>query len=361
MEGRAEGDTTMTLEEIKIRQLTNQHLIAPTDKLSVVRDLCGLQAQILAYALHALKIRTNDYEEATVQNGMVKNWTIRGTVHIFAESDLPLFIHCNNGALYRSHDWRVPSWWNQRSDWSLTPERQHYFSEIILESLKSSTHTREELKAICKSHGMTEAEADSMFHAWGGGIRELCERGFINYAVTEKKEYCLAPAFMPMPEEKANLEIARRYFTHMAPATIKDAAYFLHATQTQVKAWLSALPVQSVQLNGKTYFYIENGLRYDRDIPDCIFLAGFDQLMLGYEKKESLYLKQEHLRGIFNLAGMVMPPVLLHGTVAGRWKKKNGKLIIELFSHVSEDDRRILKNKAEALWADVNSIEMMER
>ena len=35
----------MTLEEIKIRQLTNQHLIEKADKLTVVKDLCGVQAQ----------------------------------------------------------------------------------------------------------------------------------------------------------------------------------------------------------------------------------------------------------------------------------------------------------------------------
>ena len=188
----------------------------------------------------------------------------------------------------------------------------------------------------------------------------MCERGFMNYSVTEKKEYCLAPAFTPIPEETAKLELARRYFTHIAPATIKDAAYFFHTTQTQIKAWLSALPVQSVQFDGKTYFYIESGLRYDSAIPHCIFLAGFDQLMLGYEKKESLYLKPEHLRGIFNLAGIVMPSILLHGTVAGRWKKKNRKLTIEVFSPLSDYDRRLLKNNAEALWADVNSIEIVE-
>lgn len=44
----------MELTEIKIRQLTNQHLITPTDKLTVVRDLCGLQAQFMSNALHAL-------------------------------------------------------------------------------------------------------------------------------------------------------------------------------------------------------------------------------------------------------------------------------------------------------------------
>lgn len=350
----------MTLEEIKIRQLTNQYLITPTDKLSAVQDLCGLQAQFIVNVFHSLKIRTNDYNETTIKNGLVKNWTIRGTVHVFAESDLPLFIHCKNGELYLSHDWTVPSWWNQRNDWRLTPERQQYFSEVILEVLQKSSYTRDKLRAICETHGMTNAESSSMFHSWGGGIRELCERGFINYTVQEKKEYCLAPKFTPIPEEEANLEIARRYFTHIAPATIKDAAYFFHTTQAQIKTWLSALPVQSLECDGKTYFYIDNGFVYDSEIPACIFLAGFDQLMLGYEKKESIYLKPAHLRGIFNLAGIVMPSVLFHGMVVGRWKKKNRKLTIELFIHISERDRRIMKTTAESLWADINSIEFAE-
>ena len=95
----------MTAEEIKIRQLTNQYLITPSDKMTVIRDLCGVQAQFMPNAMHSLKIRCSDYDEETVSNGLVKNWTIRGTVHVFAESDLPLFIRCNNGENYRKTDW----------------------------------------------------------------------------------------------------------------------------------------------------------------------------------------------------------------------------------------------------------------
>ena len=40
----------MTLEELKIRQLTNQYLLAPADKLTVMRDLCGVQAQFMTNA-----------------------------------------------------------------------------------------------------------------------------------------------------------------------------------------------------------------------------------------------------------------------------------------------------------------------
>ena len=349
----------MTTEEIKVRHLTNQYLLSHADKLTVVRDLCGVQAQFMANAMHALKIRCTDYDETTVSEGLVKNWTIRGTVHIFAESDLPLFLHCSNGKAYRRNEWNGYTFWNQREQWALTPERQKYFSDVILCSLADTPHTREELKQICRENGMTDLEESSMFDQWGGGIRELCERGFMNYVVQEKKAYVASPPFTPIPEEEANLEIARRYFTNFAPATVRDAMYFFSATQKQVRDWLSRLPVKEAEADGKTYYYIENGKTYDREIPPCLFLAGFDQLMLGYQKKESIYLAPEHLRGIFNLAGIVMPSILLHGKVVGKWKKKNRKLTVELFTKVTKKDLAVIKEKAESLWNDLFNVEIV--
>ena len=342
----------MTQDEVKIRQITNQHLLRDADKLTVVRDLCGLQAQFLSNALHSLKIRCADYDEITVSDSLVKNWTLRGTVHIFAEGDIPLFLHCENGQTYRSHDWSRLSFWNQRPDWVLTPQRQRELAELILDSLRSGAMTRDELKTLCRTHGMTEAEEACMFHPWGGGIRELCERGWIHSPAQEEKAYCLTPQFEPIPEEAAKLELARRYFTHIAPATIHDAMYFFRTTAKQVKDWLTQLPVSETQCDGRTYHYIETCRTYPQDIPRCLFLAGFDQLMLGYEKKESLYLPQEHLRKIFNLAGIVMPAVLLNGQVVGRWKKKGSKLTVELFSQISAIEKSAIKEHANAFWSD---------
>ena len=341
----------MTIEELKIRQLTNQHLLAPADKMTVIRDLCGVQAQFFPNAMHSLKLRSNDYDEQTVGQGLVKNWSVRGTVHVFAESDLPLFIRCNNGECYRKNEWGGYTFWsNERRVWALTPERQRYFSDIILSAVSERAYTRDELKELCRANGMEALEEDSMFEAWGGGIRELCERGFMHYVVQEKKAYIASPEFEPITEEEAKLEIARRYFTNMGPATIHDAMYYTGAKQAEVKNWLKALPVESVECEGKTYYYIPNGKSYDNDIPPCVFLAGFDQLMLGYQKKESIYLPQEHLRGIFNLAGIVMPPILLNGKVVGKWKKKDSKLWITLFESLAAKDRKIIQRTAECFW-----------
>ena len=341
----------MTIEELKIRQLTNQHLLAPADKMTVIRDLCGVQAQFFPNAMHSLKLRSNDYDEQTVGQGLVKNWSVRGTVHVFAESDLPLFIRCNNGECYRKNEWGGYTFWNnERRVWALTPERQRYFSDIIISAVSERAYTRDELKELCRANGMEALEEDSMFEAWGGGIRELCERGFMHYVVQEKKAYIASPEFEPIPEEEAKLETARRYFTNMGPATIHDAMYYTGAKQVEVKNWLKALPVESVECEGKTYYYIPNGKYYDNEIPPCIFLAGFDQLMLCYQKKESIYLPQEHLRGIFNLAGIVMPPILLNGKVVGKWKKKDSKLWITLFEALAAKDRKIIQRTAECFW-----------
>lgn len=99
----------------------------------------------------------------------------------------------------------------------------------------------------------------------------------------------------------------------MGPSAIHDAMYYFHATAAQVKDWLSRLPVSTAECEGKTYYYIDNNQAYDQGIPKCLFLAGFDQLLLAHEKKESLFLSQENMRAIFNLAGIVMPALLIDG------------------------------------------------
>ncbi len=349
----------MTQTEIIRRQMTNQYLVNPGKKLNVARELCGFQAQFMSNALHSMKIRCSDYSPETAADGLVKNWTIRGTVHVFAEDDLPLFKHCNNGKTYRLEDWKGYVHHITR-EWTLTPERQGRFARIILDALKDSVKTRDELKEICRAEGgMTKTEQDSMFDSWGGGIGELCSRGYLNYVVQEKKAYCLCPPFVPIPEEEAKLEIARRYFTHFAPATVKDAMYFFRTTKKQVTDWLDRLPVLSAECGGKTYFYIENGKSYDTPIPGCVFLAGFDQLMLGYQKTESLYLPREHTRKIFNLAGIVMPAVLVEGRVVGKWRKKNAKFEVTLFEPVSAQNKKLIRETADKLWGDLTAIDLL--
>ncbi len=347
----------MQIEDIKRIRLYRQHLTNKADKLTVVHDLCGVQAQFMASAIHSLRLRATDFDEATVGEGLVKNWTVRGTVHVFAKDDLPLFLHCNNGKDYRRNEWYGNRFWNTRDSWELSPERQKFLVDVILAALSERSRTREELKDICRAAGMTKAEEAGMFEAWGGGMRELCERGFLNYTVEEKKVFCLSPDFTPIPEDKANLEICRRYLLHMAPATLQDICYYFKCPQKRAMAWLSALNAESLNAEGREYFYLGEIVGDYPDVPRCIFLAGFDQLMLAYEKKHSLYLPPEFLRGIFNLAGIVMPALLLDGLVCGRWKRSGRRLDIFSFRALSEKEKRDVRVAAEVLWREDMKIE----
>ena len=334
----------MTLEEIKLRRLAGQHLLAPADTQTVVKDLCGVQAQFLSHALHGLSIRCAEVNT----DGLIKSWTNRGTMHLFSVDDLPLFLHEGRTHFLRPED-------TLDSDHCVTADRKAYFADLIVDAVAQGIDKREALKRVCVSAGMTDLEAQWFFDPWGGIIRALCETGRICHKVQEKKAYQLCPAFDPMAEEPARIELARRYFTHFGPATVKDAAYFFGTTQAKVKSWLKQLPVMETSLDGKSYFYIENGLPAG-DLPGCLFLAGFDQLMLGYEKTESLFLPKEHMRDIFNLAGIVRPAILVNGTVVGWWNLKNRKLKITLFSAA---DQKLISDAANRLWSDLKQIEYL--
>lgn len=334
----------MTLEEIKLRRLAGQHLLAPNHTQTVVKDLCGVQAQFLSHALHGLSIRCNEVNT----EGLIKSWTNRGTMHLFSVDDLPLFLHEGRTHYLRPVD-------TLESDSYITADRKAYFADLIVEAVSQGIDEREALKAVCEKAGMTESESQSLFDPWGGTIRALCEAGRICHKVQEKKAYQLCPAFEPMAEEPSRIELARRYFTHFGPATIKDAAYFFGTTQTKVMSWLKQLPVTETTLDGKSYFYIDNSLPAD-NLPGCLFLAGFDQLMLGYEKTESLFLPKEHMRDIFNLAGIVRPAILVNGTVVGWWSLKNRKLKITLFSPA---DQKLISDAATRLWSDLKQIEYL--
>lgn len=335
---------------IKFLRLSNQYLLHAGQRMEVVRALNGFQAQFLSNAMHAAKLRCVDYDAAHAADGLVKSWTLRGTMHVFAEADLPLFLH--SGCRYKSRDWTVPSFWNQRPDWALTPQRQAYFSDLIVDVLTAGPMTRESLKARCRAAGMTPAEENSMFHPWGGGIRELCERGFLCGVVSEEKAFRLCQPFLPMAEQAALLEQTRRYLSNYGPVTVRDAAYYFGASQAEIKKRLSHLPAEAIELEGRRFYYMEPGGVPEQTDSGCLFLAGFDPLMLGYEKKQNPFLQQEYLRGIFSLSGIIMPPVLLHGRVAGRWKRSGKRLLITQFRPFTPEERNLADAAALHCWSD---------
>jgi len=345
----------MQLEDLRRYRLYRQHLTDPADVDTVVKDLCGIQAQIPGNVPHALTIRTGEpAEPETYGVHLVKNWTIRGTIHVFHRDDLPLFLP--DPALYRQRDWHGYG----VDPTVLTRERQDLLADRILEKVKEGMVLREVLKQDCLAFGMTEAEGECMFESWGGGMRDLCARSFLCYKANAGREYMLCPDYEPMGTEAAERELMRRYLTHYGPATLRDMAYYFGWNQSKCKAVMQSLTdteIYSEKVDGKVYFWA-GGLPADApDVPDCMFLAGFDPLMMGYEKKDGFFVPAECLRGIFNLQGIVMSAVLLNGTVAARWKSTGKKLTVTALRSLTETERKTITEKAEMFFPHMKTTE----
>ena len=93
-------------------------------------------------------------------------------------------------------------------------------------------------------------------------------------------------------------------------------------------------------------------------VPDCLFLAGFDQLMLGYEKTENPFLPQAYMREIFLSSGIVRPVILVCGTAVGWWNLKNKTLTVNLFT---DADRDLIAGAACCQWPQLRHIHFPKR
>lgn len=342
----------MNTEKLKQIQLSRQYLTRKADCETVIRNLCGIQCQFLSYAMHSLLIRCGeDVSKEFLDGSVVKNWTVRGTLHMILEEDLPVFKY-DDGFHLNDH------WTDEFSGdrlW-ISGERKKYFAECIVNSVARGIEKRDDLRLACREAGMTGREESYIFDGWGGLLRPLCERGFIQYRVETEKSFKTGVPYSPMERTEAVKQQLTRYLHHIAPATVQDISYFFGFSNRYVKELLRELPVMSVMIDGKQYFYMGDIETDCPAIPACIFLAGFDQLMLGYQKKESVYLEREYMRGIFNLAGIVMPGVLLHGNVAGAWKMKGRALEIRCFREISHSEKTDIEDAASTLWHDLKAI-----
>jgi hypothetical protein len=72
---------------------------APRDEaLNVVREICGLHAQVMSSAELTLWARVEDLEPGAVQEALwerrtlAKTWAMRGTLHLLPAEELPLWV-----------------------------------------------------------------------------------------------------------------------------------------------------------------------------------------------------------------------------------------------------------------------------
>lgn len=150
-------------------------------------------------------------------------------MHIFPEEDQALYLDPD---LYRSHDWTIPDFWNSCPDWSLSAQRQELFTQVILNALSGGPQTREQLKDLCRTQGMTPAEEGSpASHPQGGASASCVSEAF---STTPSGRSIGKPSVCPglscpCPGKNRLCPGSKEPFVHTCPTTVHDLMYFFRA------------------------------------------------------------------------------------------------------------------------------------
>ncbi len=331
----------MTEKELVRRRLQAQYLTGTSTAADVSSGLCGIQSQYAANALHALKIRCRTVD----LNGLVKAWTLRGTLHLFPSADLPLYLERGREDPFDTAYGR----WRFAHGCGVSRQRMQFFCRVIEERLSHVPVSRDELKHLCRQQGMTQEEEPWVFDGWGGAVRLLAEDGRLCVSASPARHYVAAPALAPVEREEARRELLRRYLLHYGPATLRDAAYFFRWPQREIRTVMAALPVETKDCKGVQHYCLQPSDQLPA-MPRCRFLAGFDPMLLGYEKTENPILPAAYVKKIFNNTGIVFPALLVDGVVRGKWKEQPGRTDITLFEPLSERQKQFVLKEADRLW-----------
>ena len=325
--------------ELLLASLDNQHLLDRVDMASVVSNLCGLQAQFANNPAHALRFRAYDFDEASWQDGLVKTWTFRRTIHVVRRDELGLFLSAQG----------VPDKWDD--EWGVSRRIKPRLSANIVAWIREGNGGREALKERCRAKGVDEEVLANVFHGWGGLLKEICQRGLAAYVPGTEKRFIACDAVDFMERDEARAILLRRYFTRLGPATIADCATFMGLTPKTVLGVLDRfpLPLQSVGGRGGEYFYLRE---WDarREIPECVFLAGFDQLLMAYRDRRRL-VDDKHKGCVVTNTGIVHPTIVVGGRVRAKWRKDGKTLRVTPFVSLSLRRRRRVEEAGEALFA----------
>ncbi|WP_421365250.1 DNA glycosylase AlkZ-like family protein [Streptococcus suis] len=313
--------------------LQKQGLLKPQSVQQICQNLNGLQAQFQPYVHVGFRNRmtVEDFHEGSWQEELTRQWSIRRTVHAYLKSEIPLYIH--EGRLASTEYLKTEG----RDGFS--PQTKQKYHQLILEALEQGPMTREELKVLCSGEKMTQEEEKLVFNAWGGLFRYMVERGEVYQEYGAKRFHRLID-FQPLSREKAELEIARRYFAGFGPVSLADARYYFKENKSTVLKWMKQLDLKTLEVAGEERFYL--GELEETELPDCLFVAGFDQLLLGYEKKANPFFNPKYIRNIYTLTGIVKPVVFYKGRFVATWKRDKGTILLDIFEDITQQEEKEL-------------------
>ncbi|SIM79445.1 winged helix DNA-binding domain-containing protein [Micromonospora cremea] len=326
---------------------------------AVVSTMCGAHAQVASAAELSVGLRVPRATRTVVRQALwtdrtlVKSRGPRGTVHLLAATDLPMWTGALSALPVASHEQSL-----------LTPEQTEQVLAAIADALAEAELTTAELtEQVVARTGpwagdrVMEAFQDkwprwisAMAAATRGGV--ICFGPNRGRSITYTSPARWLPGFAPMDGRAALAELVRRYLYAYGPATPAQFARWLSAPASWAAKLFESLDLAPVTVEGSRAWVAAGDADFPDDRPAGLrLLPYFDAYTVGCHPRELLFPGAAADRALARGQAGNYPVLLVDGTVGGVWhQRRSGRTIhvtVEPLRTLGARRRRALEEQVE--------------
>jgi len=316
--------------------------------LEVVRETCGVHAQLASGAELAISARVDDVTAGDVQDALrqtrelVKGSTIRGTLHLHPADDFPLWKSLGAfGARWRRQFWL---------DWQgLTlAEAEHLRAAVLGVLADGQPRTREEIGTAVGGPLGERLGGDSWGHCLAPAADRLCHGPPRGRRVTFVRCDLWVPGWREIDPREAAVEACRRHLHAYGPARRDELEHWL-AQKLPDDVFAELEPgLEEVDVDGRRSLVPAGTTFPDAGQGGVRLLGHYDVYVIGCTPRERLIpLERER---IFHRGAGPNPALLVGGVVAGTWRcERHGRRLeirVQPFAKLTAAQRRELAAEA---------------
>jgi hypothetical protein len=335
----------------------------PADAVTICRDICGVQAQVMSSAYLQLWTRNHAITRTEIEDTLWKKRTLiktslmRQTLHLVPTDEFELYIAAVKPC-------RLAGALRIMAKFGIDREEADTLTGLIMNALSEGPLGRTAI------HTAVRPKVSKRVHAWMDRVWSILRlpvaEGLICYGSGENKEinFIRTDQWLPsfklrsIPVVEAQCELFRKYLGAYGPATSADFAHWAGVSMPEAKQIPPLLKSEfaEVTVENRTCFLLAKdvaALNKTTAGESCIrLLPSFDTYLLAHREKDHL-LSAKHYKRVYRNQAWISPVVLIDGEIAGVWshKPQNKKLLVEIepFNKLSRKTRTEIEMEAEHL------------
>jgi DNA glycosylase AlkZ-like len=271
---------------------------------AAARAVVGVQAQDVRPAALALRSRVPGLRRTDVDgSGLIRTWTVRGTVHLIDPSDRP-WLQAVVGPRNLAH---FDTAMRQRGDYDAAVRMLGDLAGALRDRPLDRAGLLRELAA--RGHPGLGQRSVNVLMPWAAAQGLVVGLPDGRYRAAEPP-----PA---VDTDLALATLARRYLAGYGPATAADLASWSGLPLSSARRGLAALG--PIEADGELLALPGTLDAPASPAPRARLLAAFDTIMLGYRRRVPLVASGDD-HHVLPGGGMLRPVVLVDGVAAGTWR-----------------------------------------